>query len=534
VRRYDGLARAFFRRGDSANEYQAIKYLWGTPAVRAIRKLLDAIPTLKFGDYRYRRSALFGIVLVAHLLGISLTEAHARVQASDALRRLFGFEPMSKETRRLRCKLSGQEALREEEFPVRQTVSHFLNRWLQQSAIDIVALIAEETAKVALEAILDHDLDPTRLAVDGSSILSPNRSPRVNREDNGATFHGRQGEPARFGRQLMSIILTDVPFVLVSKISTRPGESPFMGEELLPELSERSNELVKLGGKRGLKHSGFCGAAVSGDLAFNNDPFIKRLYRERLHPAFDQPGWPHVELVGQRRLRQRGGPEVVCDLGTNGALYCACDRWTNAATRQPHEALIARPVKERTPMRQLRGRPGINIHVVCENSLCPHRGVAFYVALGRGPDLERGHRLVDGEENYRHLTSLPRTDIRVAGISFKGRQAIENRHNVLLAHGLLGKKRGSHRRIIYGDFAHDFWYALADLVHNHTLAYNLAEGRSNREVIPGKTSTRASSATITKSWRGRDGARQRQESRCRTPLLERRSSSPHDFRPFLC
>ena len=226
VRSYDGLARAFFRRGDPINEFEAIKYFWGTPAVRAVRKHLDAVPTLKFGGYRYPRSALFGIVLVAHPFGVSLTEAHARVQASDALRQLFGFQPMSKETRRRRRKLSGQEAPREEEFPVRQTVSHYLNRWLEQSAPDVVALIAEETAKVALQAILDHDLDPTRVAVDGSSILSPNRSPRVNREDNGATFHGRQGEPARFGRQLMSIILTDVPFVLVSRSADARASRP--------------------------------------------------------------------------------------------------------------------------------------------------------------------------------------------------------------------------------------------------------------------------------------------------------------------
>ena len=55
--------------------------------MRAIREHLDAVPTLKFGGDRYSRPALFGIVLVAHLLGIPLSKAHATVQASDPLRR---------------------------------------------------------------------------------------------------------------------------------------------------------------------------------------------------------------------------------------------------------------------------------------------------------------------------------------------------------------------------------------------------------------------------------------------------------------
>ena len=163
---------------------------------------------------------------------------------------------MNEETRRRQRKLHGPGALQENGFPVRQTISYFLNRWLEQSAADVVALIAAETTKVALDAILAHDLDTTRVAVDGSSVLSPNRSPRAKREDTGAGFHGRQGEGSRYGRQLMSVTLTDVPFVVASRISTTPGEAPFMGDELLPELSRRSVELGELACERGLNHPG--------------------------------------------------------------------------------------------------------------------------------------------------------------------------------------------------------------------------------------------------------------------------------------
>lgn len=42
----------------------------------------------------------------------------------------------------------------------------------------------------------------------------------------------------------------------------------------------------------------------------------------------------------------------------------------------------------------------------------------------------------------------------------------------------------THRRVIYGDTPHRFRCALADLIHNLTIAHNLASGRAVRHEMP--------------------------------------------------
>jgi hypothetical protein len=483
----EDAASAIFRGGDPTNELEAIKWYLQTPQLRAACDYVDSVATSKFGGYKYPRSALLRILVVADVLGIPLTKAHARVQGCKELRKLCGFEPMDKSTRRRQRELRGREPLLEDNFPARQTVSYFVNRWLAQSGCDLVELIRSQTEIVAAQAILDHVLDTSRVAVDGSQVLSPNRSKRSKRADPGAEFHKRKGERATLRRLYVSVILTDVPLVLTSRVVSPQGESPFIGTTLLPELVRVSKLVSSAAAERDVIHPGFRGAAVSGDLAFNNTPFIERLYRHELEPNFDTRGWPEQKLIGKRLLTLNDGVEVVCDLANDGTLYCDCDRWENSISRSVGEPLRPRPLRHRNPMRQYRGRAGVNVHVSCQNPLCPRAGKKFYVALGRAADQERAGRLVPGPKDHTVITPLARADKRVAGIAFKGRQAIEGRHSMLQSHALLGKKRGQHRRVIHGDLPHQFWYGLADLVHNLTIVHNLAGGRCQRPEISWET-----------------------------------------------
>jgi hypothetical protein len=71
---------------------------------------------------------------------------------------------------------------------------------------------------------------------------------------------------------------------------------------------------------------------------------------------------------------------------------------------------------------------------------------------------------------------LDPADDRVACIAFQGKQTIEAYHSCLQRFRLLGRKNGPGKRAIRGNFKHDFYYTLADLIWNLTIAFHLKNG----------------------------------------------------------
>lgn len=450
LRCHERLSRRTFARGDRDAELRAVRTAWELEGVKRCVAELDAIGVRPTGGRpcKYRRSSLFAVVLVALRLGVDMKPAYHYVKTSHELCALFGLDP--------------------DRFPSRQAVEDFLCRWLPEHGAAVLAALRRVAyVELIAQAIAEFDIDTTKLGIDCTKAASPCKGPDRERVDDGAIWIGRRGEDPVFGRLKHTAILGgDAPLVVASGIPAEPhSEQDLVKYDLIPDLvrygelvAERVRELT------GRDHDVYADALATGDRAFMNNPVIEALAEAGLRPGFEPPDT--AEVIGRivaRRRRPRGHADtkLTFDIRSDGAVLCPCDRRLDAP--------------ERRPMRRTAGKSGPrgHFHVACENPTCNRRGERFYVSA-QAPVIVTTDDGRTEARLYRTLTTaLPAYESRVRASSFKCLQAIESHHSVLqekfdLAHD---DRRG--RRRFFGQFAHELYYALGDLLWNLDVLTNL-------------------------------------------------------------
>ena len=272
----------------------------------------------------------------------------------------------------------------------------------------------------------------------------------------------RKKDKSYYGRRLGAVLLVGAPFAIVSTVSARDdGEAGTLKELLLPKAAEASERLVAFAADNGVKHPGFKSAAMCGDGAFHNHPCIEATFLHGFLPAYDVGG-DKGEIIGTRELPITGTGELrTVDLRDDGGLLCRCRQSMAQEKREP----MSRSIE----------RPGRSAKVSCD--LCN----TAYSMTPRGPDETTaiGER---GDLDLRYDITLPRWDKRVIAIVFKARNEIESMHSEMESMGLLPEGRGGDDwRSLTGDFRHDLWYGLAQLIWNIRVEYNLHQTDEREE-----------------------------------------------------
>lgn len=413
LRSWEGVRSDPHAPRNLVSERALIRRRWESPAIRRLRTALDAVEhTTK--PYRYPRSTLFGICLVALLLRCHVRDAHRRVQSDPELRVLFGLPDLTPETERRLASARRREDISEDGFPSRTLVETFIHEWLPDHP-ELVRLLDREAYETTPgDALLRHDISSSRFVVDGSQLISIRRGRRGEQTDPGARLMGREGEAAELQRWKMTALLTDVPLVIDGEAITPYSETVYVREEMVPRLHERSERLRERARREGRTDiKGLHRAAALGDNAFANTPPWEALYDHGMYGAFEPPDFPARRVEGKRLVSYEVRGEATrrsVDLSVcnDGVHFCECE-----------DDL---PEGERTPMRQHAGSFGKTgeVYVVCERLGCPHRGRRLYIPF-RQPDriLARGRREA-GEVDYTRVNPLWRGDKKVAALNWLG------------------------------------------------------------------------------------------------------------------
>lgn len=472
-------------KGDLDSEYDWVEYLWTHPKMQVLKVWLDAEKSRSAADYKWKRSSLFFVIVVALALGKNLTDAYNRVRTDGRLRRLGGFEPRL--PRRERRALGGTEY--DPTFPTRQSVDDFVNRWVgdsKKAAAEVVvpespadparlsdrgaqllALLEKLAQEIAFEAILTYGLDTSRIATDGSIVLSAHRRPNPFRDDVGAEFFTKsEDDGAQFGRMHHGAILMGAPFLLASRIVKHEdgGEPGALKKVVLPQLVEVSRRLTEFAADHGIEHKGLAGAALVADGAFHNHPCIEATSNAGFLAVFNVGGddldktWerklPWKKLDAEGNVVATG--ENVVDLRADGALLCGCSTSRRQAVREPMERKVHERYRSAT--------------VHCE--FCAR--TYFTTPRARDKKLRTGRE--QGDIDLRFDVTVPRWDRRFTALCFKGRNEMEAVNGEMRRMGLLPNGRGGENwRGLTGDFRHEFWYGVGQLIFNMRVALNLSQ-----------------------------------------------------------
>jgi hypothetical protein len=499
--RIEGLLANPVKRGDLDSEYDYLEYVWTQEKMQQLKEALDAEKAGRDTDYKWKRSSLLFVIVVALVLGTTVSEAHRRVRTDARLRRLGGFPP--RPPRRERRKFNGDET--DPNFPSHGMIDDLVVRWaggrkkahaqasnpvlegrpetISERGLSLLAFMEKLAQEVAFDGILEYDLDCSRLVTDQSVVLSGHRRPNPYRNDEGAEMFKTRHEvndekaQAKLGRMLANGALVGSGFLITSDITKHQeggGEPGALKNVVLPGLAEASRRLVEYAQQRGYEgHKGFHGAVVCGDAAFNNHPCIEATFNHGFLAAYNVGGDDVKKLRGTRKLAARrtrtradGTVEVekkdkIVSLRNDGALLCQCPGST--AKKYPP---MARKIIER--YRKAR------VH-------CPECGWTYFTTP-RNQDVVRGGRRKEGGINLRFDITLPRWDERVVAMCFKARNEIEAIHGELRSMGLIPDGRGGESwRSITGEFRHLFWYRLGHLLWNIRVAFNLAQTEEQQE-----------------------------------------------------
>jgi hypothetical protein len=267
----------------------------------------------------------------------------------------------------------------------------------------------------------------------------------------------------------MSVVLTEVPFVVDGATVTPHSETVHAREETIPRLRERSERIRERAAREGKRIDAYERTALSGDDAFANTPLYEALYDHGFYGAFEPPGFPERHIEGKRLVtyrRSRGGElrSVDLDACSDGVHFCECE--------------AHKPQGERTPMEQRAGRFGKTgeVSVICRRPTCLHRGHHLYIPFRRPDKVMAGGRREAGPVDYTRVNPLWRGDRKVAVLNWRGRQTIEHYHQQrYVLFGLGDNNRRSGRRFL-GDAAYRLFHTLGDLLWNLTVLENLERG----------------------------------------------------------
>lgn len=484
---YEGLTKRPYRSKNQRSMEDHVLYIWGRPEIQRIAATLDRMESSRC--FLYKRSTLFFFCVVLLSLRLDKRGAHRFVQESDRMRAAAGLLPVTEEKRKELDAGEDEEDIPEIGFPVRQMISEFVNfieKWLEvhdheHDDIEGLNFMRQEAYEESLVAIFARHPEQRADVVDmdATKVFSPTRGPDRKRPDLGADWQTKR-EKRDFCRMKFTAAFGLLPLVLYSQIVSPPlNELEIAQNQFVPGLTmhierlrERASDAPALGGLNG--------GIVCGDGIFANSKLIERLIDHDLIGGFRTPNALVRTIIGQRQVTA-GGKTATLDVASNGDHFCACDRIVHRTGCNGAESCGCdeiRPVAQRLRMHHnlhARGKNG-GVHFTCLDGdpNCPHHKAKFYVGY-RKPNLtSEGELIADPRPAYNVVSPLSRSDIRYHALVFKASQAIEHYHMQLGAQlGLAIKDRNGDRRHFFGNFAHEFWFTLGDLIWNLRIGLNL-------------------------------------------------------------